>query len=107
MPEKFLDGISPSEAIKMGFVRGNELNSLEISENKIKKIFKFRDFKENMAFVNKIAKISEKKNHHPIICIDYNKTEITLWTHSEDKITEKDFNLSKEIDRINESDSGN
>ena len=107
MDEKFLNGTSLSEAIKMGFVRGKDLNSWKISKNKIKKIFKFRDFKENMVFVNKIAEIAEQKNHHPNICIDYNKTEITLWTHSENKATEKDFNLSKEIDKINESNSGN
>ncbi len=101
MAEKF------SEEIKIGLVRRKETNNWDFTDNKIKKIFKFRDFKENIAFVNKIAELAEKKNHHPNICIDYNKTEITLWTHSENKATEKDFNLSKEIDKINESNPSN
>ncbi len=39
-------------------------------------------------------------NHHPDILITYNKVTITLSTHSEGGITEKDLNLAQQIEEI-------
>jgi 4a-hydroxytetrahydrobiopterin dehydratase len=65
------------------------------------KDFEFKDFSKAVDFVNKIAKVAEKADHHPNILIhSYNKVRITLTTHSENKITEKDRKLAKEIDKI-------
>ena len=71
-----------------------------VKDNKLKKSFEFKDFKEAMDFVNKVAELSENVNHHPNISIDYNKVEIVLWTHSEGKVTKKDYNLAGKIDEI-------
>lgn len=63
--------------------------------------FVFKNFKSAIDFVNKIAKISEKFGHHPnILVYDYNKVRVTLTTHSEGKITEKDRELAREIDKL-------
>ena len=95
MREKLLNGINPRN--------GRDFDSWEFIDNKIKNVFKFNNFKEAMNFVNKIASLSEKENHHPNINIDYNKVGIIVWTHSENKSTEKDFKLAKGIDKINEN----
>jgi 4a-hydroxytetrahydrobiopterin dehydratase len=55
--------------------------------------------------VNKIAEVAEQANHHPDITINYNEVGISLSTHSESGVTEKDFWLAEAIDRIYASGS--
>ncbi len=66
----------------------------------ITKTYKFKNFVESIGFVNKIAILAEKADHHPDILIQYRKVQINLSTHSEGGITEKDFNLAKHIEGI-------
>ncbi len=71
----------------------------EVVENKrIKKEFKFQDFKEAMAFVNKIAAIAEEQGHHPDIYIFYNLARLELWTHAVGGLSENDFIMAAKID---------
>jgi len=71
-------------------------------ENKILiKEFEFKDFFEAVEFVNKISALAGKMNHHPDLLIhSYNKVKVMLFTHSENKVTEKDYSLSKMIDKL-------
>ena len=69
--------------------------------NKLTQTFTFKDFKQAWAFMNKVAIIVDKADHHPNWSNVYNKVDITLFTHdAKDSITEKDLKLSKEIDKI-------
>lgn len=63
--------------------------------------FKFKDFKEAMVFVNKVADIAEEEQHHPNIEIFYNIVKITLWTHAIMGLSENDFILAAKIDQVN------
>ncbi len=79
----------------------SQVNNWEVLENKkIRKLFKFKDFKETMEFVNKIAVIAEEEGHHPDIAIYYNKLEIVLWSHFVSGLSENDFILAAKIDNI-------
>ena len=70
-------------------------------ENKLEKDFVFDDFNGAIVFINKVAAISEKKDHHPEIYNIYNKVNIKLSTHDMgDIVTEKDHDLASEIDKI-------
>mgnify|MGYP001579988291 FL=1 len=60
----------------------------------------FSDFKQALEFVNKVGEIAEKNNHHPSIIIDYNFVHLTLTTHSEHTLTDKDFIVAEEIDKL-------
>lgn len=66
----------------------------------ITKKFTFKSFVPAIEFVNKIAQAAEKAGHHPDITINYSVVGISLSTHSEGGITDKDFALAKEIDQI-------
>ena len=68
---------------------------------RIKKLFKFKDFKEAMVFVNKVADLAESEDHHPDITINYNKVNIMIWTHAIGGLSENDFILAAKIDNIN------
>lgn len=71
-----------------------------IDDKKIKREFIFKDFKEAMVFVNKVAKIAESEGHHPDISIFYSKVEIELWTHAVGGLLENDFILAVKIDNL-------
>jgi 4a-hydroxytetrahydrobiopterin dehydratase len=65
--------------------------------------FVFDQFSNAISFVNQIATIAEKMDHHPDIDIRYNKVKITLSTHSERGVTEKDIDLAHKIDALFDS----
>jgi 4a-hydroxytetrahydrobiopterin dehydratase len=64
----------------------------------ISRKFEFKDFPAVMKFVNAVAKIAEKEQHHPDIDIRWNKVALT--THDAGGLTEKDFALAKKFDAL-------
>jgi 4a-hydroxytetrahydrobiopterin dehydratase len=66
----------------------------------IQKKFNFKSFMPAIDFVNKVAEAAEKAGHHPDITINYSVVGISLSTHSEGGITEKDFALARQIDQL-------
>jgi 4a-hydroxytetrahydrobiopterin dehydratase len=68
--------------------------------NAIHKKFTFQSFMPAIAFVNKIAEAAERANHHPDITINYSQVSISLSTHSEGGVTQKDSQLAGTIDKI-------
>lgn len=72
---------------------------IEINKS-ISKSFEFENYSQSIDFINSVAVLAEKENHHPNILIGYCKVTITLSTHDVGDITEKDYNLAKLIDCI-------
>lgn len=74
----------------------------EEKNNTLIKDFKFSGFNEAVEFVNKVAELANKADHHPNILIHgYSNVEIRLTTHSElSKVTQKDHDLAKQIDSL-------
>jgi 4a-hydroxytetrahydrobiopterin dehydratase len=66
----------------------------------IQRTFEFEDFVESIDFVNRVARNAQKADHHPDIDIRFNKVTLTLSTHDEGGITEKDFSLARRCDAI-------
>ncbi len=64
------------------------------------KEYLFESFIDSIDFVNQVAQIAEKQQHHPTILINYTSVRLTLTTHSEHALSEKDFDLAKAIDDI-------
>ena len=77
-----------------------DLEGWEVSGNEIRKVYEMKNFIDSIGFVNKVAILAEKADHHPDILIKYSKVSISLSTHSEGGITEKDFNLASQVDEI-------
>ena len=62
---------------------------------------KFENFKGAMEFVNRVADEAEAMDHHPDILIHgWNNVRLSVMTHSEGGLTEKDFKLAGRIDRL-------
>ncbi len=66
----------------------------------LQKEFDFEDFTEAIDFVDNVAHLAEQHNHHPDIHISYDTVRIELITHEEDKITNRDIELAKNIDGL-------
>ena len=60
----------------------------------------FEDFVEAVEFVNSVAVIAEKFNHHPDIDIRWNRVSLMLSTDSAGGLTHLDFTLAKAIEEI-------
>lgn len=75
-------------------------NNWQIIDGKLQKNLEFPDFVSAIAFINKVADLAEAQNHHPDISIHYNKVSLELWTHTEGKVSEKDYKLAIDIDKI-------
>ena len=72
--------------------------------NAIHKDFTFRGFRGAIAFVNRVAEKANDAGHHPDIEIHYNRVLISLSTHDEGGVTEKDLALAAEINGVAEPD---
>tara|TARA_B110000196_G_scaffold296615_1_gene287082 strand:+ start:79 stop:423 length:345 start_codon:yes stop_codon:yes gene_type:complete len=66
----------------------------------IEKNFKFKNFINSQKFINKIAEISEKENHHPDITFGWGYAKIVITTHAIEGLSENDFILAAKIDQI-------
>jgi 4a-hydroxytetrahydrobiopterin dehydratase len=64
----------------------------------IKRTYRFRDFREALAFVNRVGDLAERAGHHPDIDIRYNTVTLALTTHDAGGLSTKDFDLARTID---------
>lgn len=76
-----------------------------LSEKAIERELAFRDFREAMAFVNRVADIAEEEGHHPDIWVSWNRVKLTLTTHKIGGLSEKDFIVAERVDRAVRSGS--
>jgi 4a-hydroxytetrahydrobiopterin dehydratase len=67
-------------------------------QNKLSRRFKFRDFREAIAFVNRVADLAEEEGHHPDIHIFGNRVRLDLTTHAIKGLSDNDFIMAAKID---------
>jgi 4a-hydroxytetrahydrobiopterin dehydratase len=63
----------------------------------IRRTYRFGDFREALAFVNRVGELAERAGHHPDIDIRYNAVTLALSTHDAGGLTAKDFELARAI----------
>src|SRR5690625_3037025 len=71
-----------------------------VHEHHLEKEFHFNDFKEGLAFTNKVGLLAENEGHHPDIQLSWGRVRIVLWTHKINGLSENDFILATKIDRL-------
>ena len=77
----------------------------ELTKNKgMQKKFTFGNFKDALAFVNKVGELAEQSDHHPDITINYNKVTLSLISHDVGALTTRDFDLAAHIEKIGKTD---
>lgn len=66
----------------------------------IVKTFEFDRFMDGIAFLNAVAKVAEKQEHHPDVNIRYTAVRLSVQTHSEGGVTSWDIGLAKAIEKL-------
>ena len=64
------------------------------------RIFKFRDFNEAWGFMNRVALLAEKQDHHPEWSNVWNTVRIELSTHDAGGLSVNDIRLAQAIDAL-------
>lgn len=71
-----------------------------VNEHHLEKEYRFKDFAEALAFVNRLGEVAEREGHHPDIFLTWGKVKATLWTHSTGGLSENDFILAAKADGV-------
>ena len=69
----------------------------ELEENRLIRRFRFKDFREAMVFVNRVADLAESEGHHPDIYISWNRVRLELTTHAIKGLSENDFIIASKV----------
>jgi 4a-hydroxytetrahydrobiopterin dehydratase len=93
MSDKVLSAERIAEGLK-------SLDGWQAEGNAIERKFVFKDFREAVAFLVRIAFDAEEADHHPDVALSYKRLTLSLSTHSEGGVTEKDFALARKINAV-------
>lgn len=66
----------------------------------ITRTFKFKNFYETMSFVNALAHIANRQDHHPDLAVSYNTCRVTYNTHTVGGVSENDLICAAKIERL-------
>jgi 4a-hydroxytetrahydrobiopterin dehydratase len=76
------------------------LNGWAYADGVIQREFKFKNFYETMAFVNAVAFIANREDHHPDMEVGYNKCLVKFSTHSVGGLSKNDFICAAKVDAL-------
>lgn len=62
--------------------------------------FKFNNFKNAIAFANKVGDIAEQEGHHPSILVEWGNVTVTWWSHKIKGLHNNDFVMAARTDQI-------
>lgn len=66
----------------------------------LKRVFKFKNFKDAMAFSNRLAELAEQEGHHPAILTEWGKVTVYWWSHSIKGLHKNDFIMATKTDGL-------
>jgi len=93
-------------------VRGDALRDLReklgcgwevVDEHHLTKTFRFKNFAEALAYVNRVGQMAEEQKHHPDIYLAWGQVRIDIWTHKIDGLTESDFVFAAKAEKLIET----
>lgn len=71
-----------------------------VDEHHLEKEYRFRNFRDAMAFTNRVGELAESQGHHPDIALSWGRVRLVIWTHKIDGLTESDFILAARADLL-------
>ena len=69
-------------------------------EQRLERIFKFKNFQEAIAFTDKVGTIAELEDHHPLIITEWGRVTIQWWTHKIRGLHQNDFIMAAKTDAL-------
>lgn len=77
-----------------------QLKGWILEDGRLVKLFAFRNYHETMAFVNALAWVSHREDHHPDLLVRYNSCRVEYWTHAIGGLSENDFICAAKADAL-------
>ncbi len=77
-----------------------ELKGWQLVGSKLERMFVFKNHYETMAFVNAIAWVSHRENHHPELTVGYKDCRVSYWTHAIGGLSENDFISAAKLEKL-------
>ena len=66
----------------------------------LEKLYRFDNFRQALAFTNRVGELAEEQGHHPDIYLSWGKVRLDIWTHKIDGLHDSDFILAAKADRL-------
>ena len=76
------------------------LNDWALAGGQLQREFRFADYHQTMAFVNAVADLSHREDHHPDMLVSYNRCTVRYSTHSVGGFSDNDFICAAKVDEI-------
>ena len=73
---------------------------VEDNVQQLVRIFKFKNFRQALAFSNQVGEIAEKEGHHPALLTEWGKVTVTWWTHAVNGLHKNDFIMAAKTDAL-------
>jgi 4a-hydroxytetrahydrobiopterin dehydratase len=70
-----------------------------IEQHHLEKEYRFRNFRNALAFTNRIGELAEQQGHHPDIHLAWGMVKLQVWTHKINGLTESDFVFAAKADQ--------
>ena len=77
-----------------------QLKGWIVEDGKLVRLYPFKNYHETMAFVNALAWISHREDHHPDLAVGYNKCRVEYMTHAVGGLSENDFICAAKCDAL-------
>jgi len=71
-----------------------------VDGKQLEKDYAFKNFRDALAFTNRVGELAEQENHHPDIFLAWGKVKLNLWTHSVGGLSPNDFILAAKADAV-------
>lgn len=77
-----------------------QLDGWQRYDRLINKTYRFKDYYQTIAFVNAVAWLSHREDHHPDLTVTYNSCQVEYTTHSVQGLSESDFICAAKVDAL-------
>lgn len=71
-----------------------------VDEHHLERTFRFPDFRQALAFTNRVGELAEAEQHHPDLHLGWGKVTMQVWTHKIDGLSDNDFILAAKTDAL-------
>ncbi len=88
--------LSPDELTQ----RRRALPGWDAADDRLTKTFRFGNYYETMAFVNAVAYVAHRQDHHPDLSVHYNRVLVAYSTHDAGGITENDCICAAKVEAL-------
>lgn len=91
--------LSPTEIVtQLTQLNGDQPDGWKLIDGALEKEFRFANFHETIGFVNALAWVANREDHHPDLAVSYSRCVVRFNTHDVNGISVSDFYCAAAVD---------